>query len=179
MKTAAASIHTYPRAAAAAANCWKSDRFWIWKIQVQGSSPIGWNCRNFSLVPFYRIHRIKKEAASDWFLGLIDKFFFGEKRSHWSIWIVAMNSTFLAGKFEFWQEISMLAGRLLRWFQVHHFRWRHFRWCNFRSLPVTSGDATSGDVTAPHCSSSYTVWAVPIHYWRLDPLFQQSWISIN
>jgi hypothetical protein len=24
---------------------------WIWKIQVQGSSPIGWNCRRFSLVP--------------------------------------------------------------------------------------------------------------------------------
>ena len=58
-----------------AANCWRSDGFWIWKIQVQGSSPIGWNCRRFSLVPFYRINRIKKEAASDWFFGLIDRFF--------------------------------------------------------------------------------------------------------
>jgi hypothetical protein len=96
---------------------------------------------------------------------------FGGKSSHWSIWIVAMNSILLAGKFEIWREIWMLAERLLRWFQVHHFRWCHFRWCNFRSFPVSFGDATSGDVTAPHCSSSYTAWAVPIYYWRLDPPF--------
>ena len=52
--------------------------------------------------------------ASDWFL--IDRFFFGGKRSHWSIWIVSMNLIFFnlnfGGKFEF---------------PVHHFRWPHFR----------------------------------------------------
>ena len=38
--------------------------------------------------------------------------------SHWSIWIVAMNSIFLVGKFEFLLEIWMLAGRLLMSFPV-------------------------------------------------------------
>ena len=49
--------------------------------------------------------------------------------SHWSIWIVAMNSNFLVGKFEFLREIWMLAGRLLMSFPVttsDHFQWRHF-----------------------------------------------------
>ena len=74
-----------------------------------------------------------KKDTSDWFLGLIDRFFFGEKRSHWSIWIVALNSIFfLAGKFEFWREIWILVGILLRLFPVYHFRWRHFPWYNFR-----------------------------------------------
>jgi len=38
--------------------------------------------------------------------------------SHWSIWIVAMNSNVLVGKFEFLREIWMLAGRLLMSFPV-------------------------------------------------------------
>ena len=102
-------------------NYWKSDGFWIWKIQVQGSSPIGWNCRRFSLVPFYRIHRIKKRGGFRLVLRINRYIFFGGKRSHWSIWIVAMNSNFSG---QFW----MLAGRLHRSFLVHHFRSRNFRW---------------------------------------------------
>ena len=74
-----------------------------------------------------------KKDTSDWFLGLFVRFFFHEKRPHWSIWIVALNSIFfLAGKFEFWREIWILVGISLRLFPVHHFRWRHFRWYNFR-----------------------------------------------
>jgi hypothetical protein len=40
-----------------------------------------------------------------------------------------MNSIFLAGKFEFWREILMLAGKLLRSFPV-------------MQLPVIFGDVT-------------------------------------
>jgi len=46
-------------------------------------------------------------------------------------------------KFEFWREIWMLAGRLLRSFPVHH----------FRSLPVMQFLVISGLFRWRHCST--------------------------
>ena len=114
-------------------NCWRSDGFWIWKIQVQGPSPIGWYCRRFSLVPFYpntsshwfiksnddwltqkgieRIHWIKK-TASDWFLGSIDRFSVGNAPiDQFEFWRDNLN---FGGKiWIFGGTIWMLAGKLL------------------------------------------------------------------
>ena len=123
---------------------------------MQGSSPIGWNCRRFVLVPFYC------KTSSHWFLGLIDIFVLVGNAPIGQFELLLLIQI-LAGKFDFWREIWMLAGRLLMSFPVHHFRWRHFL-----SFPVTSGDiisvdATSGDVTAPDCSTTNMTWMVLLY----------------
>ena len=123
---------------------------------MQGSSPIGWNCRRFVLVPFYC------KTSSHWFLGLIDIFVLVGNAPIGQFELLLLIQI-LAGKFDFWREIWMLAGRLLMSFPVHHFRWRHFL-----SFPVTSGDiisvdATSGDVTSPDCSTTNMTWMVLLY----------------
>ena len=98
---------------------------------MQGSSPIGWNCRGFSLVPFYC------KTSSHRFLGLINIFFLVGNAPIGQFELLLLIQI-LAGKFEFWREIWMLAGRLLRSFPVQHFRWLHFLALPVMQLPVTS-----------------------------------------
>ena len=79
----------------------------------------------------------KKEAASDWLLGLIVRFVLVGNAPIGQFELLLWIQNFLAGKFECWREDYL----------------GHFRSLPVMQLLVTSGDVTSGDVTAPRpCS---------------------------
>ena len=102
-------------------NFWRNDGFWIWKNTSAGFFSDWLELSKVFIGSVLPNSSHKKRGGFRLVLRINRYIFFGGKRSHWSIWIVAMNSNF-SGKF--W----MLAGRLHRSFLVHHFRSRNFRW---------------------------------------------------